>query len=216
MSMQTIDEGRVMNIYSWFDEAMSRAGIRNANNGADASKTYKFRLIQKFADMAYNDWRLDDESIRDFIYTAIKHAKTKGLLHKGAGLLTINSIIVPTLDTLCNRSKAHKSEINTIKKSHDFIIELSNNGDLVTLLRRPIRYGGLPSIIYYYTTGRISSAYLAVSKVCRLAMRSLAAEDTADLPSLLDLKLIRMRLVGNVDTRAELSKILGNDLISGN
>lgn len=196
---------------------MSCAGIAQpACDPKTLTKTYQFRSLQKFAERAFNEWKLDDVSIRQYIMIAVKYAKNNGLLSRGAGVLILDSVARPTFDLMATKTSSYSSVLDAVSKSYKFVDSLGSDDDEIDrALLRPIRYGGYQSIIYYNKTNKISDPYLAISKRCVKIIGQLPDEDRQELPTALNLKVIRIRLYNDVGIKTKLVEILGEDLILG-
>ena len=208
-----LDDSFVFQIYEWYRSAMLSVGNGiSFPKGTDPTKTYTFRAVKKFAQKMV-DWEFDESTIRLFIQTAVRYAKNRKLLSKGAYLLTMNSVLEVCYEELQHQMVMHKALDSELVESHQFMQSLgSTRSEIYRRLRRPISYGGCNSLIYYYNTDKISISYISLSIICGAVLSKINLDERSEVPTDIDLLKLRVRLLSDYDNLVSAQKILKNDL----
>ncbi len=202
----------VDNIFEWYKLAMAKLGAKvSFPKDTDPKKTYMYRAFVKFADRAV-EWNFDDNTTRLFVFTAVKYAKSRNLLKKGAWVLSMEPVLQACHDRLIEQIDSEDSILKDIRRSRKFVESFGTRREAVKKLIRPASFGGYSNIIKYYQSGNISKPFLAVSKTCSIALSNLSSSDRSELPSSLELMKLRVRLLSNDDMETDLKEIMQSDL----
>lgn len=216
MQCSTAD-ARIVDMYRWFRSAMTCVGARPAElKCRDWTKSYTYRALVKFAERVDKEFKFnDDRSIKIFMILAARYAKTKGLLAKGAHILTISSVNEYVCSELERVRNVYDSVLEDIKRSHGVLLGLTHDVDEpISVLSKPLGLDGFPLIVHQHKLGAISTSYLSVSRLCRRALAKLDYVDRSEVPTNLDLELARIRITTDPDLRRKVRAILKTDFIS--
>lgn len=199
-------EERVIKIYRWFQRAMQRMGRKVAfPKDTPPEKTYLYRSLKRFADKV-DDWELSDDMVIMMIALVIRWAAKKDMLHRGASLLTMTSVLDICYEEMKAQSQKRENLCREINRCQEFV---RSNPQLLRRMRR----GGMTNLTCWYQTGRITIPFLSVSKSCNDALASLPEQERTVLPSDFDLLRNRIYLLADTDSRDKISAIMGPDLL---
>jgi hypothetical protein len=201
----------VMVIYRWFQSAACRAGRTiKMPEGTDPTKTYQYRSVRKFADRAVNEWQLDMRTIKLLIEAVVAYGKRNNLLDHGAGILNVNHVLelcVQTIESSIHRTSVILSSLSDSKT----YLERNALADPAKLASAR-RTGGYSNLFCLFESGTLSIEYLALSKSCATALRSV--DERASLPSDRELFKVRARILLDKEINTQVAAILGNDLLA--
>lgn len=181
-------------IYDIIREYEMASGRKLTPKNTDIEDTYAWRHISKFADRmkAVNaDWN----TVREIIHYTIKYARKHNIRNE-IDILSKEDII----DKCCELQKSDIElfdiDIATLQKSKEFMGSNDDTLDEYNLIR-------------WYNRGKISMAYLALSKSCNILIRKMD-KDLIDFD-----KIINMRNKYFIyrDRWNAAKKILGDDMI---
>lgn len=201
-------EDRVFSIYQWY---LSILGKPKKTKCLDFNKSYTYRAVAKFVDLVDKDLKLSDRPIKMLIAFAVKYANNNHLMNKGASLLTNPAVFEFATNQLINYAKEERNLLLSLIKTKDILMNNETYDHIE--LSYPITYGGYSKLVYYYSIKSISIEFLALSKICRKTMKILDASDLSQLPNLIELEKIRVKLTVDKDIVADIQNILGSDLI---
>lgn len=201
---------RIMDMYRWFRSAISHVGAKPAElKCKDLTRSYTYRALVRFSEKA-DELGFDDRAIKIFMTLAAKCAKNQGMLRKGAYILTMPSVYKYVCDELERVQCSSIYIVDDIKRSQKFIVDSKVT---IESLTRPVGYDGYPFIVHHYKLGSITGSFLSVSKICRRSLGALNVEDRNELPTNLNLELMRIRIVTDPELHTKAKSILKLDLI---
>lgn len=214
MSKKTeITDSLVFTVYSWFQSAMHSAG-RNIKfpKCSDKTKTYQFRWIKRFCDKCYNEFGLDNKTVKALTYEVVRYAKSHKILDRGTQMLSMRNIADICYETITDMMDEEQSLINEMQSCQRFLYSQVDDKDNPVRNLKRLSENGYPNIVNWYLLGHITEVYLALSKSCRRALSSLTDEQKEGLPSNFELLKICTYVTSDRDLLPKLKKIFGPDL----
>lgn len=211
MSERDITDEFVLLIYGWFQSAMRSVGrSTNMPHCVDITKTYTFRAVQTFAHKCYDQWELDDKTIRALVYDVVKYAAKQGLLSKGTQVLNMGTVLDICRKGLKDTIEAENNLVTELERCDRFVNTIGKD-NLVHKLVKPVTVGGYSQLVFWFNQGYLTSTYIALSRPCLKALHALSMAERSELPSDSELLRICTHTVAD-DTLTELQRILGADL----
>lgn len=212
MQTPTLDDQRVDRVFRLLRRSMGRHG-RNVGfpNNTDPRKTYSWRYLQNFVERM-DVMGLDETVYQPMIDAIVKYAHDHKLLSRGVAVLAKQEILDLCRAKLETEVEERVAILRNVSGSHEFLLEKAKGSNILdVLIKRPNRYA-YSNIIGWLDAGSLSLAYIAVSKTCRRAMRSLQPDELNRLPSRTELHKMRLMLISDSMLLPELRRLLGNDL----
>lgn len=208
-----IDNLKVFTVYSWFQAEMRKSKRKiSFPKCADKTKTYQFRWTKTFVDKCYNDFELDDRTVKVLISNIVSYAKRQNILRKGTQLLCMNNIIDICVQSIRDIAEDEASLISELRSCTMFLdSQVTNKNNLVRRLVEPVSTGGCSNFVYWYNLGHLTEVYVALSKSCNKALTKLPLDERAELPTQFELYRLCSQLV-SPDMIDKLKPILGSDL----
>jgi len=207
-----IKDSTLFTIHEWFQEAMGRVGRKvKLPRCKDPIKTYYFRALRSYANKCYNDFGLDDRTIRILTMDIVEYAKSHNLLNKGAQMLCMNSVVDICYHSINNSIENESFLIKELYHCHRFVMRQAGNKDSLVRLMQESASGGYSRIVQWYHCGYITPLYLALSKRCMKALSRIPRDERQELPKDIDLLLMCTHVVSN-DLIPKLKEVLGSDL----
>ncbi len=194
---------RVITFHDWFADAYRRVTGRRISfpSNTDPTKTYQYRSVKKFAERVA-EWNISDGAVKFLIEEVIKYSKEQRLLSRGVAVLNKADLLEECYGRMQNYMEQFSQLLTEIAANHAFFQENKHNA-------LTSRRGGYPNFVLWYQSGKLSEEYLALSKTC---LRLIGRERSTQLPGLVDLMLVRTRLLENSTLKHHLRDILGEDL----
>lgn len=208
-----ITDSLVFTVYSWFQSAMHGAGRKiKFPRCSDKTKTYQFRWTKKFCDRCYNEFGLDDKTVKALVYEVVGYAKSRKLLDRGTQILCMGNVADICYETITSMMDEEQSLIYEMQSCHRFLYDqVSNKDNLVRNLKK-LSENGYPNIVNWYHLGHITDVYLALSKPCRRVLSSLTDEQREGIPGNFELLRVCTHVTSDRDLLPRLRKVFGSDL----
>ena len=198
----------VMLIYKWFCSAMRKVGRKESfPKGTDPTKTYKYRALVDFAENV-EKWGFDNATVKSVIESVVVYAKQKKILSKGTTILCMKSVLEICIESLERKAENTEGVISAIERCHTYLVR--NGFTIVHDLVTAERSGGMSRLSALLTSGKMPTAYLAVSRIAGHALSKIQERD--QYPSDRELRRLRAKLLYDADSRVKLEAALGSDL----
>jgi len=209
-----ITEEKVLLVFTWYRDAMMKIANRKIKDPSkNFHKTYQYIWFKKFLDfIESND--LDDTLGRMAMFSILKYAKQKKILHKGAAILQHNHIYDIVLKSLESQEQEsiekHDRDLESIVKSNKVVINMNSDARIEYFLGKD-RIGAYPRIVSLYMSNTLSLPFLSVSKSSRIAINQLDAESLSELPPIDKLFAVQQLAKLDIEKTNQIKKVLGDD-----
>ena len=201
-------DDRIMSLFKYCQKAFASEGYTlSFPANTDPKTTYKWRYLKDFS-QRIDKLDISDQATYQLILAIVKYAKSKKQLRRGLSILLTEKLFELGHEAIKQKQQAEASVTSKIKTDRKFVESFDNPIERLTKIERE---GGLPNIVLWYIQGELSIAYLALSKKCSLAMRSLSKEHRSLLPEGKELIATRYKIIDSAMTKARLKLIMDKD-----
>lgn len=210
---------RIIRVYKILKQILKRYGKSvSFPKKTDPSKTYSWRFLAKFVD-EFDKLELSDDALKGVLEAVVDDAKRRGLLNCGVAVLSKVDLLAAFNRKLEREVEDEKQTTIDIERSHRFILRKLDEErvkdkhlTLLALLSKRTHPRAYANITRWSQSGELSTGYIAVSKICRKALRSLDEHELNLYPTLLQFKCIRLRIISHQNVVVKLRDLLGGDL----
>lgn len=210
--MQTPDE-RIRLFFKYLQKAFKNANIRiKFPKDTDPTKTYTWRYLKHFAEKV-DEWGVSDETAYKLIDAITDYSKKHKLLNRGVSILASDKILEIGYEAIKGQVQMEDNIYHKLGLDRKIIESI--NGSKVTMLLKREPEKALPNIVKWYTQGKLSTLYIALSKSCGAAMASLNSFERSFLPPIGELLDIKQKCLKNAIVKNKIKFIFGDDWANG-
>lgn len=201
-------DDRIMSLFKYCQKAFASEGYTlSFPANTDPKTTYKWRYLKDFS-QRIDKLEISDQTTYQLILAIVKYAKSKKQLRRGLSILLSDKLFELGYEAIEQKQQAEGSILSRVKKDKVFMESFDDPLEQLTKIKKE---GGLPNIVLWYIQGRLSIAYLALSKKCSMAMRSLNKEHRSLLPNGKELVATRFKIIDSAITKARLKLVIDKD-----
>lgn len=197
----------VLEVAVAFKNEMRRAGKGfSFAKARDITKTYHYRWFNSFLHKCYDNG-MDLEESKEIIKSMVSYAKEKGVINKGASLVSRSDIIDICMKRMEDDLKQSENSIAVIKR---LVNELKDIDDLTSHLCKKKNRHGSVNMIIMKNNGKLTDSIICLSKSCMKAFMVLKDEDKEGMLTLREYVLLKHKIINKIGYEP-LLKIFGDD-----
>jgi hypothetical protein len=186
-----ISKKHVLEVALVFKKEMQKIGKDfKFSKSSDVTNTYQYRWFKSFLERCVTNHGLNLNESKEVIKCVVHYVNRHGFIKNGVSILSRKDII----DIACKKFESDISEYDNLIKDIEKCTSVICDDFYEFLIKKPRRNGN-PNILILYNNGSISKSFIALSKSCIKAYRAI---DNSELPPLLDIIKIRMRLMKKI------------------
>lgn len=206
---------RINLIWHWCRAAYIQFAGRRLSlpKNTDPTKTYQWRYLTALHNKL-QQWEFDDNLCKSFIDITVQYAVEHRLLTKGLAIFLQTNLLDECYHRLRAQTAKANDIISIIRSTKDWLAAQTAGADPVTMLLASTGIGAYPNIVRWHQSGQLPEIFLALSRVCGIAISRLTRTRPTDrvlLPTDIRLFLTRTSILREPENKVEVRKLLRDD-----
>lgn len=205
-------EDRLMKIWQWCHDTYLQHGIKlNFPKGTNPTKTYQWRYIKSIS-TKFDEWGFDDITAQRYIQIVVSLAKRHNILRKGLAALHQKHMLEHCYNILTSQITENSSKQKHLTNVKVWLDAKIQGKEPIDVLLKRSSKRALPNIIIWYQSSNLDDLFIALSKSCSQAARSI--KDDAEkrlIPSSTTLYLVRNEFLAETKNSHFAKELFGTD-----